>query len=185
MNYSIAQLAALIKQQQVIAYPTEAVFGLGCDPLSESAVLKVLALKQRPKAKGLIVIAPHLDYLLPFIDRRRLQTTDWQRLQADYDRPLTWVVPKSAATPDFLSGDFDTLAVRICRHPAVAALCEAAQTALTSTSANLSGLPPCYNASQVRLQFGDDFPVLDAAVGNASKPSEIRDIFSQQVIRQG
>ncbi|MDH2999880.1 tRNA threonylcarbamoyladenosine biosynthesis protein RimN [Chelonobacter oris] len=183
--YTISQLAELIKQQQVIAYPTEAVFGLGCDPNSESAVLKLLALKQRPPEKGLIVIAPHLDYLLPFIDQHRLQAEHWQRLQADYDRPVTWVVPKSAVTPDFLSGAFDSIAVRLCRHAGVTALCEAAQTALTSTSANLSGMPPCRTAQDVRLQFGDKFPLLQSAVGNADKPSEIRDIFTNQIIRQG
>ncbi|MGR3806968.1 translation factor SUA5 [Pasteurella testudinis DSM 23072] len=183
MNYSINQLADCIKQQQVIAYPTEAVFGLGCDPYSESAVLKLLALKQRPSEKGLIVIAPHLPLLLPFIDQTRLNDEQWQRLQAEYDRPLTWLVPKSAGTPDFLSGKFDSIAVRLCRHPAVTALCEAAQTALTSTSANLSGMPPCRTAAEVRAQFGADFPVLESAVGGAQKPSQIRDILTNRLIR--
>lgn len=183
--YTIAELAEKIRQQQVIAYPTEAVFGLGCDPLSESAVLTLLDLKQRPREKGLIVIAPHLDYLLPFIDSSRLQAEHWQRLQTETDRAITWLVPKSAQTPDFLSGEFDTIAVRLCRHPAVTALCQRAQTALTSTSANLSGLPPCRTAQEVRLQFGANFPVLESAVGGAQNPSEIRDIFSHQVIRRG
>ena len=81
--YTIPQLVDLIKQQQVIAYPTEAVFGLGCDPNSESAVLKLLALKQRPVEKGLIVIAPHLDFLRPFIDENKLNAEQWQRLQME------------------------------------------------------------------------------------------------------
>ena len=181
--YTIPQLVDLIKQQQVIAYPTEAVFGLGCDPNSESAVLKLLALKQRPVEKGLIVIAPHLDFLRPFIDENKLNAEQWQRLQMEYPNPLTWVVPKSAVTPNFLSGEFDSIAVRLCRHPAVTALCQATQTALTSTSANLSGMQPCRTAEEVRLQFGERFPVLQSAVGKAQKPSEIRDIFTNQLIR--
>ncbi|TNH03143.1 tRNA threonylcarbamoyladenosine biosynthesis protein RimN [Testudinibacter sp. TR-2022] len=183
MNYTILQLANYIKQQQVIAYPTEAVFGLGCDPRSESAVLKLLALKQRTVEKGLILVAPHLDLLLPFIDQHRLSHEHWQRLQAEYDRPMTWLVPKSALAPVFLTGEFDSIAIRLCRHPAVTALCEATQTALTSTSANLSGMPPCRTAQEVRAQFGADFPVLQSAVGGAEKPSEIRDILTNQRIR--
>lgn len=181
--YTLNQLITQIKQQRVIAYPTESVFGLGCDPYDEGAVLKLLALKQRSPEKGLIVIAPQLELLLPFIDQTRLTTKHWQRLHTQIDRPLTWVVPKSTITPDFICGKFDNIAVRICRHPAVIALCQGAQTALTSTSANISGLPPCRTVDQVLSQFGADFPVLDSIVGNAVNPSEIRDIFTNQIIR--
>lgn len=87
--------------------------------------------------------------------------------------------------PSFLTGQFDSIAVRICRHPAVQQLCELAGFALTSTSANLTGLPPCKTAEQVWSQFGAFFPVLDDKVGNAQNPSEIRDLFTGQLFRQG
>ena len=182
---NIHQILTPLRQNHVIAYPTEAVFGLGCNPLSESAVQKLLDLKHRPIEKGLILIAPELRFLHPFIDETALTPTHWQRLTAHYDRPTTWVVPAHRNTPAFLTGKFNSIAIRLCTHPAVAAICRQANMALTSTSANLSGLPPCKTADEVRSQFGAFFPVLDEAVGNAHRPSEIRDIFTQQILRQG
>ena len=109
----------------------------------------------------------------------------WQRLTMQYDRPTTWVVPAKTTTPKFLTGDFNSIAVRISQHTAVKLLCEQAGFALTSTSANLTGQPPCHTAQEVTQQFGTDFPVLDMPVGGAVNPSEIRDIFTNQVFRQG
>ena len=155
---NIQQIAARLMQDEVVAYPTEAVFGLGCNPLSESAVRKLLDLKQRPIEKGLIVVAPNLHFLQPFIDFSRLSDEQLARLQAQYDHPITWVVPAKAEVPHFLTGQFNSIAVRLCTHPAVKALCEETGFALTSTSANLTGLSPCRSADAVRSQFGADFP---------------------------
>ncbi|QLB12110.1 tRNA threonylcarbamoyladenosine biosynthesis protein RimN [Bisgaardia hudsonensis] len=182
---NIQQIVEKLKQDQVVAYPTEAVFGLGCNPLSESAVKNLLVLKKRPIEKGLIIIAPKLDYLIPFIDDRQFTEQHWQRLTQKYDRPMTWVVPAKNYIPKFLTGQFSTIAVRLCDHSAVKMLCEQTGFALTSTSANLTGLPPCKTAEQVLQQFGEDFPVLTAEVGKAKKTSEIRDILTNQIFRQG
>ncbi|WP_424409370.1 Sua5/YciO/YrdC/YwlC family protein [Pasteurella sp. PK-2025] len=182
---NIQQIVEQLKQNEVVAYPTEAVFGLGCYPFSESAVQKLLMLKQRPREKGLILVAPSVDYLLPFIDTSMFTQAHWDRLQGEYERPTTWVVPAKKTTPTFLTGQFASIAVRLCDHPAVKQLCEQAGFALTSTSANLTTLPPCRSAEEVRKQFGADFPVLDCPVGAASNPSEIRDLFTNQLFRQG
>ncbi|TCP94914.1 translation factor SUA5 [Cricetibacter osteomyelitidis] len=182
---NITQIVEQLKQRQVVAYPTEAVFGLGCNPHSESAVQNLLILKNRPIEKGLILIAPTLDLLLPFIDENQLNEKNLAKLTALYVHPVTWIVPAKADVPIYLTGRFDSIAVRLCRHPAVVALCEQTGFALTSTSANLSGFEPCKTAIQVRSQFGENFPVLDMDVGNAERPSEIRDIFTDQIIRQG
>lgn len=182
---TLQQITAYLLQNQIVAYPTEAVFGLGCNPLSESAVKKLLDLKQRPVEKGLILIAPTLDFLLPFIDIDELDESQLAKLKTHYDRPITWVVPAKSNVPAFLTGKFNCIAVRLSDHPAVQALCEATGFALTSTSANLTGEPPCRTAKEVRSQFGEDFPVLDLAVGNAKNPSEIRDLMTHQLFRQG
>ncbi|MCK3658114.1 tRNA threonylcarbamoyladenosine biosynthesis protein RimN [Pasteurellaceae bacterium Pebbles2] len=183
MNTS--SLIQTLKAGQVIAYPTEAVFGLGCDPLNQSAVQKLLVLKQRPVEKGLILIAPRLAFLLPFIDETQLSEADWQRLQTPTASPTTWVVPAKSSVPRFLTGQFNSIAVRICTHPAVVELCENAGFALTSTSANLTGLAPCKTAVEIRTQFGEDFPLFDAPVGGAENPSEIRDLLTNQLFRKG
>lgn len=181
----LQQIATRLLQDQVVAYPTEAVFGLGCNPLSESAVKKLLDLKQRPMEKGLILVAPNLDFFEPFVDFSRLNEEQLLRLGAHYDRPISWVVPAKSDVPVFLRGKFERIAVRLCTHPAVQALCEATGFALTSTSANLSGKAPCRTADEVRSQFGVDFPVLDEGVGGAKNPSEIRDLLTNQLFRQG
>ena len=182
---NLQQIAALLRQDQVVAYPTEAVFGLGCNPLSESAVKKLLNVKRRPIEKGLILVAPHWDFLRPFIAFEQLNAEQLSRLQQKYDRPTTWVVPAKSSTPHFLTGKFDTIAVRLCDHPSVNALCQACGFALTSTSANLTGDAPCKTADEVRLQFGEHFPVLDESVGDAQNPSEIRDLLTNRLFRQG
>ena len=182
---NLTALCQLLKQDQVIAYPTEAVFGLGCNPQSQSAVQKLLDLKQRTMEKGLILIAHDLALLLPYIDIQLLQDKHWQCLQAEYSRPTTWIVPARSDVPKFLTGQFNSIAVRLCQHQAVRQLCEVTGFALTSTSANLTGLSPCRTAEQVRSQFGENFPVLDMPVGEAVNPSEIRDLLTNKVIRQG
>lgn len=183
--FLINEIAEKLCQNQVVAYPTEAVFGLGCNPHSEEAVLTLLALKQRAIEKGLILIAPEIDFLLPFIDESTLTELEWQHLNTVTNQAITWVVPAKQNVPRFLRGQFSTIAVRLCRLPALINLCHATGFALTSTSANLSGLPPCREAKEVYAQFGRNFPVLDMPTGGKKNPSEIRDIFTQHIFREG
>ena len=119
---NVSQIVEKLQHEQVVAYPTEAVFGLGCNPMSDSAVEKLLILKNRPK-KRLILIAPSLDYLLPFIDVEKLNVDQYARLQAEYDHPITLVEPTKLTTPKWLTGQFESIALRICQHPAVMQLC--------------------------------------------------------------
>ncbi len=182
---NITQIIEKLKQNEVVAYPTEAVFGLGCNPFSQSAVEKLLILKQRPREKGLILVAPTLDYFFSFIDKEQINSQYWQKLQQTYPRPITWIVPAKKDIAKFLCGNFNSIAIRVSQHPAIKILCEQTGFALTSTSANLSGIAPCKTSDEVRLQFGADFPVLDMSVGSAAKPSEIRNLFTNQLVRQG
>lgn len=182
---SLNDIIEQLRQNRVVAYPTEAVFGLGCNPNSEQAVRALLELKQRPEEKGLILIAPDREFLLPYIDESRIGESEWQRLERQSDKAITWVVPAKTNVPGYLRGQFDTIAVRICRVQAVVDLCSGCGFALTSTSANLSGQPPCRTAEEVVEQFGPDFPVLFAKTGGRINPSEIRDIFTQHIFRQG
>lgn len=182
---SLAFCIEQLQQQAVIAYPTEAVFGLGCDPDSEKAVMDLLALKQRPVEKGLILIAADYAQLEPYIADRELTPEQRQRMFARWPGPVTYVVPASPHTPRWLTGRFDSIAVRVSDHPEVQALCRGFGKPLVSTSANLSGQPPCRSAEEVALQFGSAFPTLHAATGGRLNPSEIRDVISGELIRQG
>lgn len=91
--YSFNQIVEKLKQNQVVAYPTEAVFGLGCNPQSEQAVRSLLKLKNRPEEKGLILIAHQRELLLPYIDETMLTEQEWQRFEIVGEQAITWVMP--------------------------------------------------------------------------------------------
>jgi L-threonylcarbamoyladenylate synthase len=180
------QVLDALRQGDVIAYPTEGVFGLGCDPDNTEAVKKLLDLKQRPRKKGLILIAASYGQLLPYIDKNRLADKQLQEIQASWPGPVTWVMPASERVTDWLSGEYDTIAVRVSDHPLVQKLCIAFGRPITSTSANLSGQPSCRTTEDVRLQFGQYLnAILEGDIGGRSKPSEIRDARTNKVLREG
>ncbi|MGK0705992.1 L-threonylcarbamoyladenylate synthase type 1 TsaC [Yokenella regensburgei] len=182
---SVSHAVAVLNKEEVIAYPTEAVFGVGCDPDSEAAVMKLLDLKQRPVEKGLILIAAYYEQLKPYIDDAMLSPAQREAVFSCWPGPVTFVFPAKASTPRWLTGRFDSLAVRVTDHPLVVELCRAYGKPLVSTSANLTGQPPCRTTEEVRLQFGDRFPVVDGETGGRLNPSEIRDALTGERFRQG
>jgi L-threonylcarbamoyladenylate synthase len=170
-----------IRAGGVVAYPTEAVYGFGCDPLDHAAVGKILSLKRRPEHAGLILIAADAD-----------QLDGWVTPDTDLDQMtqpntvVTWVVDAGPTTPEWISGGRDTVAVRITRHPLAAALCLAADMPIVSTSANRSGCQPATSALQVRCAFGTTIDyVLAGSTGQRLQPSEIRDARTGAILRTG
>lgn len=182
-RFQLHQAAGVVQGGGIIAYPTEAVFGLGCDPLNPRAVQRLLALKQRPKHKGLILIAAHYDQLQPFV--ADLDAKHMDVVQASWPGPVTWLLPAAPDLPDWLSGGRDTLAVRVTAHPIAAGLCRVAGMPLVSTSANLAGRPPARTALQVRLRCPGVDMIVPGVVGGAPRPSEIRDARSGRLLRAG
>jgi L-threonylcarbamoyladenylate synthase len=174
----------ILKQAGIIAYPTEAVYGLGCDPDCESAVAKILALKQRHWSKGLILIASDFNQLEPYIlplssNLEQQILSAWEQKQV-----VTWLVPASPKTPKWLTGRSDKIAVRVTHHPIAAKLCAIWEKPLVSTSANLSGQAPAKTGFKVRQMFKQELDyVLVGAVGTQNKPSEIRDALTQTILR--
>ncbi len=141
-----------LRRGGVVAYPTEAVYGLGCDPWNGAAVRRILAMKRRPEAKGLILIAADLAQLAPFV--QWLEPNRMADILATWPGPHTWLLPARPETPVWLRGQHDTLAVRVTAHPLAAALCRAAGRALVSTSANRASHTPARTALEVRLRLG-------------------------------
>lgn len=185
MNPLRLRAAARIAQAGgLIAYPTEAVYGLGCDPRNEAAVRRLLALKRRPMHKGLILIAADFAQLAPFL--QPLTAADHARLAATWPGPYTWLIPARPDTPRWLRGRHETLAVRVTAHPLAAALCRACGHPLVSTSANFSGRPPARSALAVRRQLGTAMDyLLPGPTGGAAQPTEIRDLRSGRRVRRG
>ncbi|MCP1065614.1 L-threonylcarbamoyladenylate synthase type 1 TsaC [Serratia symbiotica] len=182
---TLASIIDALHNQQVIAYPTEAVFGLGCDPDSEQAVNTLLSLKQRSWEKGLILIAADYQQLIPYINDSTLSELQRATIFSNWPGPVTWAIPARPETPRFLTGRFNSLAVRVSAHPLVQQLCRQYGKPLVSTSANFSEREPCRNTNDVTQQFGTAFPVLVGKVGGYLNPSEIRDALSGEQIRQG
>lgn len=182
---TVAESCTLLKNRGVLAYPTESVFGLGCDPDCESAVLALLRLKKRPIEKGLILIASDYSQLAAYVDESAIKPSQKQQALNSWPAPITWIFPKNASTPYFLTGAFDSIAVRVTRHPLVRQLCDRFGKPLVSTSANLSGQDPCRTMFDVQKQFGEQFPILKGETEGRLMPSEIRDVKTGSVIRQG
>lgn len=168
---------------RVFAYPTEAVFGLGCDPLNESAVYEILRLKQRPVEKGMILIAQSVEQLLPYVDFSALDQNTQTKIIDSWPGPVTWLIPKLSHTPTFISGDSDMIAVRVTTHPLVQQMCWTVNRPLISTSANPASKTPAKSSKELKQYFGDDLIVIDGALGEQQSPSKIINSLNMEIIR--
>ncbi len=179
---SLQQAARTLAAGGLLAYPTEAVYGLGCDPWNFEAVQRLLALKRRPLSKGLILIAADFEQLRPFVEE--LEPPRMAEVLASWPGPFTWLLPTRADTPHWLSGEHDTLAVRVTAHPVAAALCRTWGGALVSTSANRSGHPPARTADEVRAELGTEVDFLvPGDCDPDARPSRIRDGRTGETLR--
>lgn len=172
-----------LQQGELLAYPTEAVYGLGCDPDNEGAVLKLLALKKRPVEKGLIIVAKTYSQLLPYVDDAKIPMSMRTEIFSSWPGPVTWLLPAAKQSPKWVTGDSDFIAVRVSQHPVVTQLCELFGKPLISTSANVSGGNPAINTEQLYQQFDKTLLLVDGVLGGANKPSQIRHGMSGQTIR--
>ena len=186
-RFTVAELgaaAALLRAGGVLAYPTEAVFGLGCDPHDQVAFERLFALKQRPSTQGVLLIAADFGQVERYIDTSAVPGEVWQQVRASWPGPHTWIFPRSPDVPDWVAGSHSGIALRVTAHEPAAALCRAYGGALVSSSANPHGQPPARNANVVAEYFGDALDgLLDAPLGGQSSPTVIRDALSGAIIR--
>lgn len=182
-SFKVRQAVQKIKLGEVIAYPTEAVFGLGCDPLSCEAVHHLLALKKRRVEKGLILIAYSLVQLEPYL---LLNDKIMRRVQKTWPGPVTWIIPAQNWVPKWLTGEHSSLAVRVTAHPLVRQLCQTYGGAIISTSANTSNLSPATKSWQVFKRLGLEgktLYVLTGEIGGLSNVTAIYNALNNQQIR--
>ncbi len=170
----------LLAEGKIIAYPTEGVYGLGCDPFNQQAVEKLLALKQRPVAKGLIMLISDWSQLTPLISA--VPHSALEQVRATWPGPVTWVFPKAANVPEWLSGNYPSIAIRMTSHPIARGLCT--DGPLVSTSANISGLAPAIDMAGVCAQFPNGVDALiTGSLGGINQPSAIYDVLSGKRLR--
>jgi len=179
---SIDQAAEFLKAGKVIAYPTEAVYGLGCDPANQHAVRTILSMKNRSAKAGLILIADSFDRFSSYV----LTVAEGQlsMAMATWPGPVTWLFPRAPSVPEILAGQHRTIALRVTAHPVCRSLCAAFGGAIVSTSANPSGAAPAKSPHQVMEYFPDNLSgVVEGGLGGDKKPSEIRDLATGKLIR--
>lgn len=184
LNPRVQYAAKQLWQDGVIAYPTEAVWGLGCNPFSEHAVMRLLELKRRSVEKGLILLAADIRQFDPFISH--LDDLQRQRLKNTWPGPVTWLVPVNHLVPKWISGKYDTVALRVTDHPVASGLSLAFGAPIVSTSCNPEGLAPARDAFHVRRHFGEQLnAITSGTVGKRTQPSEIRHLVTGEIVRSG
>jgi L-threonylcarbamoyladenylate synthase len=176
-----AELRTYLKRGGLIAYPTESCFGLGCDPRQPRALKRLIRLKGRSAAKGLLLIAADWAQLKPYV--APLQAANLARMKRSWPGPVTWVVPASSRCPARLTGNRPTVAVRVTAHPDAARLCRTLGMALVSTSANKSGRKPAQTAAECRRIFGTRVRVRDGRIGTRRRPSTLIDLATGKILR--
>ncbi len=184
LSADIGAVADRICAGGVVAYPTEAVFGIGCRPADAAACERVLEIKGRESAKGLILVTDDLARIAFWLEPIAAQSQ--ARAEATWPGPHTWLWPARSSCPPWLRGSHTRLAVRVSADPNVRALCAAAGSALVSTSANRSGEAPCRDAACVMNVFPAELDaILDRPCGGLGQPSTIRDVVSGEWVRGG
>lgn len=182
-KWQIRLAANAVDRGGVIAYPTEAIYGLGCSPWDWSAVEKLLFLKRRPMSKGLIVVAADVSQLDSLVNFAKVESI--QPILQTWPGHVSWILPARKDTPAWLTGEHAGLAVRVTAHPLVRHLCSLSGP-LVSTSANLANTRPALTVMDVRKYFRDslDF-ILPGSLGEETNSSEIRHASSLTVLRSG
>ncbi|CAL4325539.1 Threonylcarbamoyl-AMP synthase [Buchnera aphidicola (Protaphis terricola)] len=185
-NFHLNSLISCIQHlysKKVIAYPTESMFGLGCDPDSKKAVRNLLILKKRSIEKGFILVSSNYKQIKKYIDETKISINQKKIMFKLWPGPVTFLLPSNPLVPYWLTGRFNTIAVRISNHFSIIKLCNIFGKPLISTSANFSNMPPCRTKRDVLKNFGEKFPLLNGKIGNEKNPSKIINIIDGKLIR--
>ncbi|ALD15418.1 tRNA(ANN) t(6)A37 threonylcarbamoyladenosine modification protein [Buchnera aphidicola (Aphis glycines)] len=169
--------------KKIIAYPTESMFGLGCDPDNEKAVKNLLNLKKRNIEKGFILVAAYYNQIQKYIDENQLSIKQKKNMFNYWPGFFTLLLPSNSSAPYWLTGKYNTVAVRISKHRSIVKLCTIFGKPLISTSANFSNMSPCCTKESVLKNFGKNFPLLNGDIGNEKNPSKIINIMNGKLVR--
>ena len=180
-DFSISHAAHIIRSGGIIAYPTDTIYGLGCDPFDEEAVAILNDIKQRPASKQFILLAGHIDQLSTLIELDEEQRKTLMQTTI----PTSWVIDAKPSAPHWLVGTEGTIAIRICEQEDVQRLCHYLGHAIISTSANPSGKPPARNALELHRYFHNDVDKILATNDKlTAPPSKVIRLCDNHIIRQ-
>jgi len=179
--FAIRHAAHQIRHGGVIIYPTDTVYGLGCDPMNARAIDYLNTLKQRDPDKGLILIANKIEYFNGYI--KELSQKDRVKIQQT-DEPTSWIVAAEENTPLWLTGNNRTLAIRVTQHPVISELCNQLRHPLVSSSANPCKKKPALNTLQAHKYFQDCVhAILITNKKHSGAPSKIKILENDTLLR--
>ena len=183
---AVERAVALLRAGELVAFPTDTVYGVGALAWDEEAVGKLYTAKIRAGHKAIpILLADPADLLLVAAD---LPPAALRVAERFWPGALTLVVPRNRRVPDIVTAGGDTVAVRVPDHDAVRALIRAAGAPLATTSANLSGAASPVTAAEVAAQLsGRVSLILDGGPCPGGTPSTILDLTGETavILREG
>ncbi|BAC24643.1 yrdC [Wigglesworthia glossinidia endosymbiont of Glossina brevipalpis] len=182
---NLMKIINALREEEVVAYPTESMFGLGCDPDSISAVNKLIYLKKRKINKGFIIVAANISQLNNYIDCTSLSKNNLNKIFCTWPGFITWLMPPKKDIPCWLIGNNSLIAVRVSNFFPIKKICNIFGKPIISTSANLSGEIPAKNIKEIKHKLGSKIIILDHPIGKYSNPSEIRNGINYKIIRKG
>ena len=147
-NWQLRNAIRTLKSGGIIAYPTESVFGLGCDPYNLAAVSKILTIKNRSYNKGLILLVSDVRQAQPLL--KPLTKKQIEQINQQTERATTWLLYKASTVSPLLSGHHNKLAIRVATNPVAKRLCQAFGKPIVSTSCNLNTKPTSSEVSDIR-----------------------------------
>lgn len=178
--------AALLRQGECVAFPTETVYGLGANALDENAVAKIFIAKGRPADNPLIIHCHSRNQLAGLVASWPPQAEIL--MEKFWPGPLTLVLPKRPAVPDIVTGGMDTVALRFPSHPVAISLLQAADLPVAAPSANISGKPSPTLAQHVLEDMsGKIAAIVDAGPTGGGIESTVLDctVFPFRILRPG
>lgn len=179
-DFSIRHAAHIISHGGIIAYPTETVYGLGCDIYNAAAVEKINLIKQRPRNKQFILLAGNIDQIKPLIKI----SDEEESIIKSTTVPTSWIIDASPNAPEWLTDNNNTLTIRISTSHLVKKLCHILGHAIISTSANISGKKPAKTSLDLHMAFHNKVHKILASSNELSgKPSKIIQLCNNRVIR--
>ena len=180
-DFSIRHAAHVIRNGGIIAYPTDTIYGLGCDPFNTASVDRLNIIKQRALGKQFILLCGDIEQIRPLVFLNSAQEDTISRNA----EPISWVVDARPSAPAWLCSDEHTLTIRISRQSDVRRLCHILGHAIISTSANLSTKRPAKNALELHKYFHSTIDKILASNKNLkAKPSKIIRLCDNHVIRE-
>jgi L-threonylcarbamoyladenylate synthase len=180
----LIEFADRIREGRVVAYPTEAMFGLGCDPHNKGAVAQLCALKERSIEQGYILVCGSLEQTSLYVQWDLVPEDKLSAVYRSCPGPTTWVLPASELVPEWISGKHNGVAMRVSSHAPIVSLCNVFGAPLVSTSANLHGLAPARTVDAVESYFGTQIDaMLDAPIGELNTATRILDAMTGKALR--